>query len=90
MNVKGLIITLAIGTLAASSARAGWGINMATYASRYRPVQPEASQSTSEVQVAVMANSSSQPAAGWQAEKAPGAVDAHRFGQPRPYAVKSH
>jgi hypothetical protein len=90
MKAKGLIITLAMGMLAASPAYAGWGINNATYASRYRPVQPVASQTKSEIQVGVMANSPSQPPAPKQNEKMPGATDACPWGPPRPYAVKSH
>lgn len=64
MNAKNLVVSLVIGMLlAAFSASAGWGINRATYASRFRPA-PSApapapafalAQAKPEVQVAIMA-----------------------------------
>jgi hypothetical protein len=79
MKVKGLVVALAVGLLAAAPARAAWGINNATYASRFRSVpRPAASETKSGFQVAVMANSASQPGA-----------NPRPWGPARPFAVKS-
>jgi hypothetical protein len=73
MKTKGLILAFVAGMLASTPAYA-WTWNSATYASRFRPVQPApstvakpqpaAGQSNSDVQVAVMAKSPSQQTAG--------------------------
>jgi hypothetical protein len=70
MKPKSLIITLAVGLLAAGPAYAFGSFNSATYASRFRPAQPApsasakvrptASQEKSEIQVAIMVTSPSQ------------------------------
>jgi hypothetical protein len=90
MKVNSLIVTLAVGMLVAAPAHA-WTWNNATYASRYRPAaEPAALRPTTEVQVAVMPESNSQPDATKLGTKAQNAKDAHPFGPPRPHAVKSH
>jgi hypothetical protein len=80
MKVKALILALAVGLLAAAPAHAAWGINNATYASRFRSApQPAASQAKPEFQVAVMANS-----------RATSGANSRPWGPPRSRAVKSH
>jgi hypothetical protein len=84
MKANCLMMTLAVGMLAALPAHAGFGLNMGTYASRFRsPAPPTASHAAPQIQVAVLANS--QAATGKL-----GTSDAHPFGPPRAYAVRSH
>jgi hypothetical protein len=90
MKVNSLVLTVAVGLLAALPAHAWNGINNATYASRYRPVQPAASQAKSELQVAVMAKSTSQATATKPGKNPRKATNPHPWGPPQPYAFKSH
>ena len=60
MKAKSLILAAALGMLASSPAYAWGGINIATFRSRHPAVvQPTSNQAKPEVQVAVLANSSS-------------------------------
>jgi hypothetical protein len=87
MKLNSLLVTVAVGMLAVVPVRANWqGINPATYASRFRPATPAASQAKPEMQVAVMAQSAATKAG----TKVPGATQEHPWGQPHPYATHSH
>jgi hypothetical protein len=56
MKTKILILAVAAGMMAASSAHAGWNINRATYAQRFSRPAP-AQPARPAIQVAVLANS---------------------------------
>jgi|HubBroStandDraft_1064217.scaffolds.fasta_scaffold315731_1 hypothetical protein len=87
MKANALIVTLTLGVLAALPAH-GFGYwNSATYASRFRPAPPAASQAKSPFQIGVVALQTP----GTKADtKVPGATAAHPWGQPKPYATHSH
>ena len=88
MKTNYLAMIVAVGMLAALPARA-WTWNSGTYASRFRPA-PETTQKKSEIQVAVMANSTSDAPATRSGTKAKGPKNPHPFGPPKPFATKSH
>jgi hypothetical protein len=87
MKANALIVTLALGMLATLPAH-GFGYwNSATYASRFRPDPPAATQGKTPFQIGVVAVQ----APGTNVNtKVPGATAAHPWGPPKPYATHSH